>query len=199
MVTGMIPISGTSFGPLFSLGTSVFTKTADAVYGHSFPTFIICNGPVDVDFPSLPKLVANGCGPAVGNGFLGTIVADERVVRRPKDTPPTFVFEAEQAFSGFIVLNGQRYFGTVIQRMDLTGELNTPPAGVNCYDTPENPVCGAKNYSGTWEIIGGQTAGQMLMLIGGGTTAWTGLGSLPGYQGDVQFANPSYLPIVGKE
>ena len=187
-VTGSV--SGTSFGPLLALGTPVFEKTADTVRGHSNPAFVICNGPVDVDIALLQqgKLAANGCGNSSDNGFRGTIVTDERVVRRPKDDPPTFTFEAEQAFSGLIVLNGQSYFGSVIQRMVLSGQLNSPP-GVDCFETPENPGCGAKNYTGTWEIIGGQTATRLLLLTGSGTTSWDGV-TLPLYAGDLQLSNP---------
>jgi hypothetical protein len=77
--------------------------------------------------------------------------------------------------------------------MSLTGELNQPE-GVNCADDYTNPLCGAKNFKGTWTLTGGGT-GALTNLRGNGTLTWDGCDAdhpfpacLPKYEGKIIFA-----------
>ncbi len=181
-----------------------YNSTTKTLAGLSYPVTLICPGTVDLAglATNQPGCSENPAAPTV-SGLRGWIVTEERVVRNyTNPVSPTFDFEAVLAFSGSAFLDGDQFFGTTLISMTVTGALNTP-AGVDCTATPDNALCGAKNFTGTYEVIPNSGRGQLSGLSGGGAIAWIGCldpanpntCAFPTYTGTLSL-NSSLLPYI---
>ncbi len=167
------PITGVAM-QMTQLDGRYFEHAGGDIKGLSYPITILCPGGLGMFAGSVT------CAESPNDGLQGVIVAIENVVRHDVGTrrAPWFEMQGKQMFSGWVARSGTRYFGTLTLFMEFTGNLNEP-AGVDCFDQPENLACGAADFKGTWKVLDGQGTGSLASVQGSGTIAWGGC-AVPG-------------------
>jgi hypothetical protein len=130
------------------------------------------------------------CDSSTADGLQGVIVAVENVVRHDvgvAGATPKFEMEGDQMFSGWLLIDGRRHYGTLMLRMKFHGDLQNHP-DTDCFTTPESSNCGAANFAGTWEVLPGSGSGNLRDVSGGGVISFDGA-TFPAFTGILVFTS----------
>jgi hypothetical protein len=184
-------------GTVLQLGQTdgrYFQPVGSSIQGLAFPYLLMC--------PGNPANSESGitCGEVLGNGFQGMSVVREHATRYDVGAigkMPYFQVQGRQTFTGWLVLNGVRYYGSLTLDIQMQGSLNEP-RGVDCFNNPANLACGAANFSGYWRIVRRESTEGLRRLEGFGTLSWAGCTdpqnpatcAVPVYQGIVAMTPP---------
>ena len=187
-----------------------YNSTDKTVTGTAYPVILLCPAATDVVTDVYTRAMnplshAAPCETSTGDGFRGWLVTKETAVRNyTNPISPTMVATATLAFSGQVDLNGKTYFGSLMITQVVSGPLYTP-VGIDSTADPgySNPPvdyvgCGAKGFSGRWEIVPGQGSGDLRAVVGNGTVTWDGLGSFPVQLGNLWLQYDTFLPLLAK-
>jgi hypothetical protein len=179
-------------GSVLQLGQTdgrYFQHVGSVIQGLAFPYLLMCPGSLVNSESGIT------CGEVVGNGFQGMSVVREHAMRYDvgeRGKTPYFRVQGRQTFTGWLVLNGVRHYGSLTLEIQMYGRLNEP-SGVDCLNNPANLACGAANFSGVWRIVRKESTEGLRWLEGVGSLSWAGCTdprnpatcSVPSYEGIV--------------
>jgi hypothetical protein len=171
------------------LAGRTFQHDGPDIRGLSFPITLVCPGKIEVVWNPDFSIKDMKCDASTADGLQGVIVAVENVVRHDvgvAGATPKFEMEGDQMFSGWVLLDGRRHYGTLMLRMKFHGDLQNPD--FDCFTTPEFVNCGAANFTGTWEVLPGSGSGNLRDLSGGGVISFSG-GAFPAFTGNLVFTS----------